>query len=131
MGGDRIVAVVDRLDVEYRNLPHAAGVVAGPFAERAFRVGAVGRHVAFEHYLGIGRKRQPRHLAAYHLHVPTAQAADEIEFEHAVWRLEPAEEEGDGIAAQHHCRRQRLAARKRLVAVDAAVMAGRHHHAVR
>src|SRR6478735_9506728 len=33
---DRIVAMIDRLDVEYRDLPHAAGVVSGPFAERTF-----------------------------------------------------------------------------------------------
>ena len=111
--------------------PHAAGVVAGPFAERAFGVGALGRHVAFEHDLGIGREGQPGHLAAHHLDRPAAQAADEVELEHAVGRFQAAEEEGERIAAQHHHHRQRLAALERFVAVDAAVMAGGHHDADR
>src|SRR5262249_46793055 len=32
---DRVVAVIDRLDVEHRDLATAAGVVPGPFAARA------------------------------------------------------------------------------------------------
>ena len=120
---DRIVAVVDRLDVEHRDLAHAAGIVAGPFAERPFRMRAVGRHVAFEHDLGVGREGQAGDLAAHHLDRFAAQAADEVELEHAVRRFEPAEEERDRIAAQHGDARQRLAALERLVAVDAAVMA--------
>ena len=88
---------------------------------------AIGRHVAFEHDLGIGGKRQPRHLAAHHLDRPPAQAANEVELEHAVGRFQPAEEERDRIAAEHHHDRQRLAALERLVAVDASMMACGHH----
>ena len=103
--------------------------MAGPFAERTFRVGAVGRHVAFQHDLGIGREGEAGDLAAHHLHRAAAQPADQIELEHAVGRLQAAEEEGQRIAAEHHHHRHRLAARERLVAMDAAVVAGGHHDA--
>ncbi len=101
----------------------------GPFAEWAFRMGPVRWHVAFEHDLGIGGEGEPGDLTAHHLHGTAAQAADEVELEHAIGRLEPSEEEGERIAADHHCHRQRLAALERLVAVDAAVVAGGHDDA--
>ena len=65
-------------------------------------MGAVGRHEAFQHDLGIGREGQAGDLAAHHLDRLAAQAADQVELEHAVRRFEPAEEERDRIAAEHH-----------------------------
>src|SRR5919109_2839105 len=126
---DWIIPIIDRPYIEHWNLPHAAGVMPGPFAERALRMHAVGRHVAFEHDLGIGWKRQPGNLAAHHLDRAPAQAADKIEFEYAIWRFQPTEEERDRIAAEHHGHRQRLAPFERLVAMDAAMVARLHHDA--
>ena len=120
---DRIVAVIDRLDVEHRDRPHAAGVVARPFAERAFRMRLAGRDVAFQHDLGIGREGQPRHLAAHHLGRAAAHAADDVELEGAVGRLDATVEEGERIAADHHGDRHLLAALEIFLAMDPAVVA--------
>jgi hypothetical protein len=54
---NRIVAVVDRLDVEHRFGPQVAGVVAGPFGEWPFDALVAGLDEALEHDLGIGRDR--------------------------------------------------------------------------
>ena len=105
--------------------------MAGPFAERAFDHALVRRDVAFEHDLGAGRERQAGDLAAHHLHRPAAQAADDVDLEHAVGRFEPAVEEGERIAAEHHRHRHRLAALEIFLAVDRAVMARRHQDADR
>ena len=67
---DRIVAVIDRLDVEHRAELGAAGIVAGPFAERAFDDALVRRDIALQHDLGAGRERQAGDLALHHLHRP-------------------------------------------------------------
>src|SRR4029450_4902088 len=105
---DWIIAIIDRFYIEHRNLAHAASVMPGPFAERAFRMHAVGRHVAFKHDLGVGWERQPGDLAAHHLDRAPAQAAHKIEFEYAIGRFQPAEEERDRIAAEHQRHAQRL-----------------------
>src|SRR5262249_37542792 len=100
--------VIDRLDLEHRNLALAAGIVAGPFAEWALSVGALGRYVAFKHDLGVGGEGGTGDLAAHHLHRPPAQAAHAIELEHALVRLEAAEEKCERIAADHHRHGKRL-----------------------
>src|SRR5262249_3735111 len=128
---DRVVAVIDRLDVDDRDLTHAAGVVAGPFAERPLRVGLARLDVAFDHDLGVGRKRQPRDLAAYHLGRPPAHAADDVELERAVGRLDTAVEEGDRIAADHHHHRHGLTPLEIFLAVDPARVALRPDQADR
>jgi hypothetical protein len=56
---DRIVAIVDRLDVEHRLGPQVAGVIAGPLAERPFDALVAGLDEALDDDLGIGRDRQP------------------------------------------------------------------------
>ena len=95
--------------------------MAGPLAERAFDLAPVGADEAFEHDLGIGRKRQAGDLAAHHLHRAAAQAADDVELERAVRRFDPAIEEAQRIAAEHHGDRHRLAALEIFLAMD-----GRH-----
>ncbi len=128
---DRIVAVVDCLDVEHGRHRRAARVMPGPFAERTFHLAAVGRHIAFEHDLGVGRKRQARHLAAHHLYRPPAHPADDIDLEHAVGRLDAAIEESERIAAQHHDERHRLSFGEIFRAVEIAVMPGGDQNADR
>src|SRR5262249_30369507 len=49
---DRIVAIQDRLDVDDRLRFATAGVIAGPFTERAFLPQLVGWDLAFDHDLG-------------------------------------------------------------------------------
>src|SRR4051794_26185884 len=117
---DWIVAMIDRLDVDHRHLPHAARIVPGPFAERTLRLSLVGLDKTFEHDLGIGRDRQAGDLAAHHLGGAAAHAADDIELEGAVGRLDAPVEEGDRIAADHHGDRHALAALEVFLAVDPA-----------
>ncbi len=126
---DRIVAMIDRLDVDHRHLAHAARIVTGPFAERALRVFLVGRDKAFEHDLRVGREREAGHLAAHHPGRSPAHAADDVELEHAVGGFDAAIEESNRIAADHHGDRHRLAALEIFLAVDPAVMALRHDEA--
>ncbi len=121
--------MIDRLHVEHVRHGGAAGIVPGPFAERAFHVALVRLDEAFEHDLGVGGKGQAGDAAAHHLHRPPAQAADDVELEHAIGRLHAAIEERERIAAQHHHDRHLLAAREIFLAVDIAVMARRHDEA--
>ncbi len=123
--------MIDRLDVEHRDRPLAAGIMPGPFAERAFVLSLVGRDEAFEHDLGVGRERQAGDLAAHHLGRPAAHAADDVELERAVGRLDAAVEERQRIAAEHHHHRHGLAARPIFLAMDIAVMAARGDEADR
>ena len=88
-----------------------------------------GRDVAFQHDLGIGREGQPGHLAAHHLGRAAAHAADDVELEGAVGRLDAAVEEGERIAADHHGDRHLLAALEIFLAVDPAVVALGGHEA--
>src|SRR5436190_16696186 len=40
---DRIVTVIDSLDVDHGHVAHTAGIVSGPFPERSFRLAPVWR----------------------------------------------------------------------------------------
>src|SRR6185437_15041593 len=55
---DRIVAHHHRFDADHRLLLQAAGVVAGPFAERSFVDPVVWMDEALERDLGVRRDRQ-------------------------------------------------------------------------
>ena len=105
--------------------------MAGPFAERAFDFAPIRRDKTFEHDLGGGGERQAGDFAAHHLHRPAAQAADDVDLEHAVGRFEPAIEEDQRIAAEHHRHRHRLAALEIFLAMDVAVMSRRDQDADR
>jgi hypothetical protein len=109
MGGtpteDRVVAVIDRLDVEHGMRRGAAGIMAGPFPERAFDFAPVRRDIAFEHHLGVGGKRQAGDLALDHPHRTPPQPADDVDLEHAIGRLGAAVEERQRVAAEHHHQR--------------------------
>src|SRR5205085_9194060 len=94
----RIVAVIDRLDIKHRDVPHASGIVAGPFAKRPSGMRALRRHVAFQHHFRMGGKWKPGYLAADHFDRPPAQSPDEIELEDAIRRLQAAEEKSARIA---------------------------------
>src|SRR5579864_2415747 len=77
---DRVVAVIDGLDVQYRLGPQVAGVIAGPLAERAFDAYVVGLDKTLDHDFGVGRYRQPGDRPFDHLDRRAADAADDVEF---------------------------------------------------
>src|ERR1700757_2898732 len=55
---DRIVAVIDRLDVDHGTRLCAAGIMTAPFAERALDDLAVGMDIAFDYDLGARPNRE-------------------------------------------------------------------------
>src|SRR5439155_7416062 len=87
---DRIVPVVDRLNVDDRLLARTAGVVAGPLAERALHEPGVRRSEALDHNLGVGRDRQAGVLSADGLDRLATQAADPLHLVDANTDLEGA-----------------------------------------
>ena len=69
-GQDRIVAVQDGFDVDVGPVLGVVGVVAHPFAERAFRLGLAGHGLALDGDLAIGRDRESSIGAAHHVDRP-------------------------------------------------------------
>ena len=138
---DRVVAVIDGLDIEDRLLADVAGVVAGPLTERPLLLALLRIHKAFQRDLRVRRDGKAGDLARNDLHRFAAQAAHDVVLADAVRRLAAGQQEGQGIAAQDDHRGHRLVPRLVLVAVDAAVLAGRdveadgflivNHHPVR
>ena len=128
---DRVVAVVDGLDVEHRLLADVAAVVAGPFAERPFQLAFARLHEAFDDHLGVGRNRQTSDRALDHLDRLAAQAAGDIQFAHAVGHFAAGYQELQRVAADDDGHRHRLVPRLVLVAMDAPVLARGHIEAQR
>src|SRR5581483_409192 len=81
---DRIVAMVDALDANDRLRTRRAGVVAGPFAERAFGLDVVGLHEALDDDLRVRRERQAGGLALADFDRRALESAGVVEFRHAV-----------------------------------------------
>src|SRR5438105_5267068 len=114
--------MLKRLDIDDRHVANATRIMAGPLPERPLGVAPGGGHVAFEHDLGIGREGEAGRLAAHHPGGRAAHAADDVELERTVGRLDPAGEERDGIAADYDRDGHRLAALETCLAVDPSVM---------
>src|SRR5262245_4912360 len=90
---DRIVAVIDALDLHQRLLAWARGVIARELAERSFLRRDVLDHLAFEHDLGVRRHRQAVKLAQHDLVRLTAVAAGIVVFAETEFELVAAGEE--------------------------------------
>src|SRR6185369_7232674 len=84
---DRIVAVIDRFDLEYGLRALIGGVIARPFTERSFEFTIVVVQKTFENNFRIGWKRQPGDFAAHAFDRFAAHAADNVVFADAVWML--------------------------------------------
>ncbi len=126
---DRVVPVIDGLDVEHRLRARARGVVAGPLPE-----GALGRDVvvpqeAREDDLGVRRDRQLRDGVDDHLVGLAADAADPVVLGHPLGHLERGRDEEERVDAADDGDRAGLAALEVLVAELPAVLAGRDVHA--
>src|SRR5579864_8089207 len=121
---NRIVAVIDRLDVQYRLGPQVAGVIAGPLAERSFDAHVVGLDETLDHDFGVGRDGQPGDRPFDHLDWSTADAADDVELADAVRQLAATHQETHGVAAADDGDRHALAARLIFIAHLAAMLAG-------
>ena len=92
-GHDRIVAMPERLDSDDRLQLSAAGIIAGPFAERALFNEIVFVDVAFEGDLRLGGDRQTRHRPANCANGLAEQAAGRFEFVLPIWNFEPCDGE--------------------------------------
>src|SRR5262245_8829733 len=90
---DRIVAIIDALDLHQRLLARARGVITRELAERSFLRLHVLDHLAFEHDLGMRRHRQTVKLAQHDLVRLTAVAAGIVVFAKAELELVAAGEE--------------------------------------
>src|SRR5260370_1351746 len=75
---DRVVAMIEPLDLDNRFGTPRAGVVSGPLSERAFIAFLAGHRVAFDHDLGRSREGQARVLAFNHLHRTALQSSDPV-----------------------------------------------------
>ena len=107
---DRIVAMHEGLDADRGLLLQAAGVVAGPFAERAFVDQVVGMDEALEGDLRVRRDRQAGRGPVITSHRLAEQAAGRVVFVLAVRNFEAGDHEQRRMHAAHHRDRARLAA---------------------
>ncbi len=107
----------------------AASVITGPFAKRTFVLYFAFVQIAFEDDFGIGGKGQAGDLAGDAFDRFAPDAADDIEFEGAVWGFRTPIEKCDRLAANDHDHRAGLALRPILVPVYITVFAGDHETA--
>ena len=121
---DRVIAVIDGLDVEHRLVAPTGGVVPGPFAERAFREAFGRARESFEHDLGIGRKRQTGYGTADDLHGLAADPANPVVLTERVRDFSARGEKHQWMRADDHRNRAWLAAVEVLLPLDPAVFAG-------
>src|SRR5262245_4899247 len=90
---DRIVAVIDALNLHQRLLARARSVITRELAEGSFlRLDGLD-HLAFEHDLGMGRHRQAVKLAQHDLVRLAAVAAGIVVFAETEFELVAAGEE--------------------------------------
>ena len=125
---DRVVAIHQRVDPDRRLEIAAAGVVAGPFAERPFLDLVVGMDEAFEGDLRIGRHRQAGLRHVDDLDRLAEDAAGGLQLVLAVGNLDAAQHDQRRMHAGDHGDRAGLAALVVFAHDDQAVLAGRHHH---
>ena len=125
---NRIVAIHHGLDADRRLLLQAAGVIAGPFAERAFVDLVVRMDEALERDLGMRRDRQAGLRPHDHLHRLAQQPAGGVVLVLAVRNFQARDHEQRRVHAAHHRDRARLAALVILLLDHVAVLAlGAHH----
>ena len=107
---NRVVAVVERLDLHHRLFPLRAGIVARPLAERPLRQPVARVHKPLDHDLGIRGDGQPRRGADEDLDRLADEAAGDVVLVLAVRDLEPPDHEQSGMHSRHHGNRARLPA---------------------
>ena len=95
-----IVAVVDPLDVHGQDRLAAAAVVAGPLAERAFGLAAVGRQPALDDDLAEGRHRESGDLAGHDVHGSTQHRSGVLELGDAAGDLGARDHQQQRVVAE-------------------------------
>jgi len=103
--------------------------VPGPFAERAFGVVRSGGTKPSSTISALAGNGSPVTLPRTIFNRPAAQAADEIELEHAVGRFQPPKKKAIGSPPSTIAAGSGSPRLNALVAVDAPVVTGGHHHA--
>src|ERR1044072_9536981 len=129
---NRIGAVINIFDPDYRLRTAGAGIIARPFPERTFGL-AVGRiHPAFDYDFRVGGYRKSRGFAFDHFDRRALQSSGIIEFGNAVVDLVSRHHEEHRVLADGDDHRTRFAALEIFVALNAAVLARRNvqSHAV-
>src|SRR5713226_1339221 len=96
---NRIVAMIDRFDLEHRLWAFVGSIVAGPLAEGPFLLAIVVVQKTFEHNLGIGWKRQPRDFSPHEFHGLAAHSTHDVILAHAVGMFGSSHEEKKRIAS--------------------------------
>ena len=125
---NRIVAIHHGLDTDRRLFLEAAGVIAGPLAERTFVDLVVRMDEAFEGNLGVRRDRQPGLGPKDHLHGLAQQPTGRVVLVLTVWNFQARNHEQRRVHAAHHRDRTRLAELVILLLDHVAVLAlGAHH----
>ncbi len=137
---DRVVPVIDRLDVDPGLRLHAPALVAEPFAERPLWREVAGMDETLDHDLGIRREGETGVFSLDALQCVPAIGAHHVELAHAGGGFCGGCQERERVAADDDADRHLFAARHVFVAVDAPVLAGRDvepdalavvdHHAV-
>src|SRR5207248_4606115 len=119
---DRVVAMGDARDVEYRTVAPARHE-AGELAERAFLLEIIRRYLPLDDDLGSCRDFEVHGLAFHHLDRFAAYAADNGELVDAV--APRRHHVMHGVGAEIACRRHGLASRLPLRVVNGAAAIGR------
>src|ERR1051325_2792946 len=122
---NRVVAVIDALDLDDRLGTLVARVIAGPLAEWTFGPRLVENNVAFDRDLGSRRNREAGVLAFEDFERLAAHAADELVFRHAVGNFDAAGEKRERVMAERHRDLAVPAGVQIFLALDAPVLAGR------
>src|SRR5690348_10008217 len=117
--------MVDALDANDGLRTRRAGVVAGPFAERAFGLDVVWLHEALDDDFGVSGERQAGGLALADFDRRTLESAGVVEFRHAVVDLVAGNHEEHRVLADADDDGARLALLEPLTALDRAVLSGR------
>src|SRR5205085_5717643 len=119
---DRVVAIINRLQIDDWLLSGAAGVVPGPLAEWALEERIVGSSEPLQDDLRVGWNRQAGVAPADDLDRFTPEAANPLELVHVRRDLDPGGDKEDRIPAYGDGDGHRLIPGEVLIAMNAPVL---------
>ena len=123
---NRIVAKVERFDLNHRHGRLITRVVARPLSKRAFGQEIVRRHFPFDGDLRIRRNGQTGKRPFHHFQRPAEHSAGIIIFVNAIRHIGGCKHEVDGMVTERNRNRQRFSPRVIFVSVHPAVFPRRH-----
>jgi hypothetical protein len=123
---DGIVSVIDGLDIENGFVTNVTGIVPCPFTEGTFTPSLFRIHKPFENNLRIGWNRKSRHLPMDHRVRFAPQTSCKFIFTYAIRDFVAGHKIEEGVATERNSRWHGLAARHKLVTVDATMLSRRN-----